>query len=131
MDRSSQFSTPLALASLGFICSTLIAIWFWLGALSFYSVLAGCLVGCSNIIIAFIFNKKALKGDSTQAILKPIFIGMGIRLLIIGVTTELVIKFSPLKTIEFIIALIISYFVFQYIEVRSLQNKLLLNGKAK
>ena len=129
MNNFIRFLIKVVLYSVLAILIIAYPIWHLLGETSFWSVFFGCWVGAFNIILAYIFNQRALN-KSSGVLLKSILFGMSIRLLVVAAATVYCAKFTELKLIEFIVALLIYYMFLQIFEVRYIQT-LLISGKQK
>ncbi|KAA3619764.1 MAG: hypothetical protein DWQ05_03285 [Calditrichaeota bacterium] len=125
-----RFSVKVVLYSSLFLAIIAYPIWHLLGTVSLWSVLSGSLVGAFNIILAHIFNHRALE-KSTDKIMKSMLMGMAVRLIVVAASTIIVVKLTELKIIEFLVALLMYYFFLQWFEVRFIQQNILLSGKQK
>ncbi len=130
MSEFYRFLTKILLYSVIFLLLVAWPVQIYLGQISFWSVLSGGMVGIFNIILAYVFNQRALNKQGTD-LMKTLLMGMGIRLLVVAITAIIVVKLTQLKIIEFLAALLIYYIFLQWFEIRFIQKNLLLSGKQK
>ncbi len=95
---------------------------FW-GSGHLIAVVAGSLVGIVNIIIAWLFNKRAMAAGESR-MLRSLLSGMLLRFLVVTVAILWVAKATDLNVYTFSFALLGFYLILQVFEVNFLQKQL-------
>ncbi len=98
-------------------------VYAFLGSGHLIAVVAGSLVGIVNIIIAWLFNKKAVAAGESR-MLRNLLSGMLLRFLVVTVAILWVAKATDLNVYTFSFALLGFYLILQVFEVNFLQKRL-------
>ncbi len=113
------------------LCLALVSwpVYTYLGGEHLRAVFAGSLVGMVNIVIAWVYNKKALSPEKEKQMMSSLLSGMMVRFLVVGGAVLAVAKLTDLNVYTFSFALLGFYLILQVFEVHFIQKQLSQSGK--